>query len=558
MDNTSATSIKPSTKMLNSQESSTLKVRVSGPRPRKMSEKLDIVRPDLPSKCTWHLGADPKTSPHSKVISSKPLDVMPNILHAIGNTPLVRLNKIPKSFGVKCEVLAKCEFFNPGGSVKDRIAYRMVEEAEKAGLIKPGYTLIEPTSGNTGLGLALASAVRGYRCIIVMPEKMSNEKVDVLRALGAEIVRTPTSAAFDSQEGHIAVAQRLNHEIPNSVILDQYRNPGNPLAHYDTTAEEILHQCGGVMEMVVMAAGTGGTVTGIARKIKERLPQCAIVGVDPEGSILAEPEDLNQANMGSFYEVEGIGYDFIPTVLDRKVVDKWYKSNDKESLVMARRLIREEGLLCGGSSGAAVSAAMKAAASLKEGQRCVVVLPDGVRNYMTKFLSDQWMQERDFTEDPFLSQNWWWNLAVSCLGLEAPTTILPTVSCQEAVDIMKKENYDQLPVVDESGAVQGMVTMGNLMSLMVHSRVKPSDVVKNVLYRQFRKVTMDMTLGRLSRILERDHYVLVVHSQRLYSNPDNVSTREVIIGIVTPIDLLSFITNQSSQANGVAATNGQD
>ncbi|XP_046402229.1 cystathionine beta-synthase isoform X2 [Ischnura elegans] len=534
-------------------EISTLRVPYPGTvRSRKMTETIEIIRPDLPSKCTWHLGADPKSSPHSKAVVSKPSDVMPNILHAIGNTPMVRLNKIPKSAGVKCEVLAKCEYFNPGGSVKDRIAYRMVIEAEKAGILKPGYVLIEPTSGNTGLGLALASAVRGYRCIIVMPEKMSNEKVDVLRALGAEIVRTPTAAAFDSQEGHIAVAQRLSREIPNSIILDQYRNCGNPLAHYDTTAEEILSQCGGAVDMVVLSAGTGGTVTGVARKIKERLPKCTVVGVDPEGSILALPEDLNQKNLGSFYEVEGIGYDFIPTVLDRSVVDQWYKSNDKESLVMSRRLIREEGLLCGGSSGAAVSAAMRAAASLKEGQRCIVLLPDGVRNYMTKFLSDKWMNERDFIEDQQLSKNWWWNLPASSLGLEAPTTILPTVSCQEAVDIMRKESYDQLPVVDESGAVLGMVTMGNLMSLMVHSRAKPGDEVQKVLYRQFKKVSMDTTLGRLSRILEGDHFVLVVHSQRLYSNPDNVSTREVIIGIVTPVDLLSFITNQTNgePANG--------
>jgi cystathionine beta-synthase len=198
---------------------------------------------------------------------------LPNILHHIGNTPLVRINSIAKAAGLKCELLAKCEFFNAGGSVKDRIGYRMVEDAEKSGRLKKGDVLIEPTSGNTGIGLALAAAVKGYRCIIVMPEKMSQEKVDVLRGLGAEIVRTPTEAAFDSPESHIGVANRLNKEIPNSHILDQYSNPSNPLAHYDGTAEEILDACDGKVDMVVATAGTGGTIAGIARKIKEKLPK---------------------------------------------------------------------------------------------------------------------------------------------------------------------------------------------------------------------------------------------------------------------------------------------
>ena len=224
--------------------------------------------------------------------------------------------------------MAKCEFFNAGGSVKDRIALRMVEDAEKSGQLKAGDTIIEPTSGNTGIGLALAAAVKGYRCIIVLPEKMSNEKVATLRALGAEIVRTPTSASWDSPESHISVAQRLLAEIPNSIILDQYRNPGNPLAHYDTTAEEIIKQCGGKPDMVVLGAGTGGTISGIGRKIKEKCPDCIVVGVDPLGSILAEPENLNRTDV-TYYDVEGTGYDFIPTVLDRSVVDRWIKSRDK-------------------------------------------------------------------------------------------------------------------------------------------------------------------------------------------------------------------------------------
>jgi len=320
--------------------------------------------------------------------------ILDNILDHIGNTPVVRINRIGKSHNLKCELLAKCEFFNAGGSVKDRIGKRMIEDAEKSGRIKPGDTLIEPTSGNTGIGLALAAAIKGYRMIITLPQKMSQEKVDILKALGAEIIRTPTEAAWDSPESHIGVAKKLNKEIPNSHILDQYSNPSNPLAHYDSTAEEILYQCDNKLDMVVLTAGTGGTVTGIARKLKEKLPKLIIVGVDPKGSILAEPAELNDDI--SSYKVEGIGYDFIPIVLDRSLVDKWYKTEDKESFQMARRLIKEEGLLCGGSSGSAMVAAIKAAKELKAGQRCLVLLPDSVRNYMTKFLNDNWMKENGF------------------------------------------------------------------------------------------------------------------------------------------------------------------
>jgi cystathionine beta-synthase len=281
----------------------------------------------------------------------------------------------------------------------------MVLEAEAKGLLKPGYTIIEPTSGNTGIGLAMASAVHGYRCIIVMPEKMSDEKVNTLRALGAEIIRTPTDAAFDSPEGLIAVSQHIQKTIPNSIILDQYRNPGNPLAHYDGTGAEILDQLDGKVDMVVMGAGTGGTITGIGRKIKEKCPTCTIVGVDPAGSILARPEELNKTDV-EFYEVEGIGYDFVPTVLDHQVVDRWIKVVDSEALPMARRLIQEEGFLCGGSSGAAMACAMKLAKDLKEGQRCVVLLPDNIRNYMTKLVSDNWMEARRLKECVNVNKFW--------------------------------------------------------------------------------------------------------------------------------------------------------
>uniref|UniRef100_A0A673YD17 Cystathionine beta-synthase n=1 Tax=Salmo trutta TaxID=8032 RepID=A0A673YD17_SALTR len=513
------------------------------------TEERQWIRPDLPSRCTWKLGVSSAESPHSHSAKGpKPVGILPNILRKIGDTPLVRMNKIPKAFGLKCELLAKCEFFNAGGSVKDRISLRMVEDAERAGILKPGDTIIEPTSGNTGIGLALASAVKGYRCIIVMPEKMSMEKVDVLRALGAEIVRTPTAARFDSPESHVGVAWRLKNEIPNSHILDQYRNASNPLAHYDTTAEEILEQCDGKVDMLVAGAGTGGTITGIARKLKERCPNIKIVGVDPEGSILAEPEELNMTDKTQ-YEVEGIGYDFIPTVLDRSVIDKWYKSNDEESFAMSRMLIREEGLLCGGSSGTAMAAAVKMSTELKEGQRCVVILPDSIRNYMSKFLSDNWMCDKGFLtpNDLMVSKSWWWNLTLQSLNLCAPITVLPSVNIKKTIKILKEKAFDQAPVVDESGMILGMVTLGNMLSSVLAGKVKASDPVSKVLYKQFKQVRLTDSLGKLSRILETDHFALVVHEQIQFMADGSSCPRQMVFGVVTSIDLLNYITTQDTK-----------
>ncbi|HAG91659.1 MAG TPA: cystathionine beta-synthase [Bdellovibrionales bacterium] len=313
-----------------------------------------------------------------------------NILEAIGRTPLVKINHLAKD--LECELYAKCEFLNPGGSVKDRIGYNMVLEAERSGRIKPGDVLIEPTSGNTGIGIALAGAVKGYRVIITLPEKMSQEKQATLAALGAEIIRTPTEAPSHSPESHIGVAQKLEKEIPNAHILDQYSNDANPDAHYHGTGAEILEDLEQKVDMVIMTTGTGGTLTGVARRIKEACPEAIVVGVDPKGSILAGDEEIKS------YLVEGIGYDFIPDVLDRSLVDQWIKTEDKESFLMARKIIRHEGLLCGGSSGSAMVGALQAAKSLKKGQRAVVLLSDGIRNYMTKFLDDNWMKNNGFVE----------------------------------------------------------------------------------------------------------------------------------------------------------------
>lgn len=312
-----------------------------------------------------------------------------NIVQAIGKTPLVKLNKIAEEFD--CNLYAKCEFMNPGGSTKDRIARQMILDAEKSGRIKKGDTLIEATSGNTGIGMALAGAALGYKVVITLPEKMSKEKQIAMESLGAEIIRTPTEAAWDDPESHIEVAKRLQKELPNAHILDQYSNESNPLAHYEGTGQEIIDDLAGQkVDMVIIGVGTGGTLTGIAKKIKSVHPDCIVVGADPEGSILAGPGPIET------YHVEGIGYDFIPDVLDRDLVDVWVKTNDQESFDWARRLMREEGMLVGGSSGTAMMAAFREAKKLKAGQNCVVILPDGIRNYMTKFVDADWRKEHGF------------------------------------------------------------------------------------------------------------------------------------------------------------------
>ena len=310
-----------------------------------------------------------------------------NILKTIGSTPIVKLNSIGSH--LECTLFAKLELFNPGGSVKDRIALEMVECAEKNGRIKPGDTLIEATSGNTGIGLALAATVKGYKMIIVMPKKMSMEKELILKTLGAEIIRTRSEAAYDDPDSNFSIAKKLNEEIPNSHILNQWENECNPEAHYKHTAQEILDDFGTDLHMVVMGVGTGGTITGVGKRLKKEIPGIKIVGADPYGSILGGGDEVHP------YHVEGIGYDFFPKILDNSIVDEYVKVNDKDTFKIARSLIRDEGLLIGGSCGTATFAALEAAKSLKKGQNCLVILPDGIRNYMRKFVSDEWMEEND-------------------------------------------------------------------------------------------------------------------------------------------------------------------
>ena len=314
------------------------------------------------------------------------MDYYENIIDAVGKTPLIRLGRIERGEGIDARVLAKVEYLNPGGSVKDRPAVKMLEVAEKKGLLKPGGTVVEPTSGNTGAGLALAAAVKGYRCICVMPEKSSKEKQDLLKALGAEVVVTPSLPPEDP-ESYYAVAERLAREIPGGFKPGQYENPANPLAHYETTGPEVWGQTHGRITHFVAGMGTCGTITGTGRYLKERNPEVKVVGADPEGSIFSDPKNVHN------YAVEGVGEDFYPGNYDPEVVDEVIQVDDRESFLMTRQLMREEGLFVGGSCGMAVVAAVRAAKGLSSDAVVVVLLPDTGRNYVSKVFDDEWVLE---------------------------------------------------------------------------------------------------------------------------------------------------------------------
>lgn len=442
-----------------------------------------------------------------------------NIVEAIGKTPLVRLNRIGSH--LECNLYAKCEFMNPGGSVKDRIAMQMILDAEKSGRIRPGDTLIEATSGNTGIGLALAGAVKGYNVIITMPEKMSREKQVVLEALGAQIIRTPTEAAWDSPDSHMGVAKKLQRELPNAHILDQYCNPSNPNAHYHTTAQEMLDDLDGQVDMAVMSAGTGGTITGVSRRLKSANPNCIIVGADPIGSILA-----GGTHVGS-YKVEGIGYDFIPDVLDRSTVDTWVKTNDRQSFLLARELIAKEGLLCGGSSGATLMAALQEAKKLKKGQNCVVLLADGVRNYMTKFVDNRWMKENRFTSIESLngtvSQLVTRKKAGTVICIDSASTL------SKAVSILRDHGYSQIPVTT-AGKLVGMLRESDILTHLLSGSEPREAPVANVMFRNVPSVDMETPLSALQELLLDSGSVVVTDEQR------------APLQIVTKIDLVEWLS----------------
>lgn len=483
-----------------------------------------------------------------------------DVLDLIGNTPLIKLNKIPQSLGIKAKVYAKVELFNAGGSIKDRIAKNMVLEAEKSGRIKPGYTLIEPTSGNTGIGLALIGAVRGYRTIITLPEKMSNEKVSVLKALGAEIIRTPTEAAWDAPESHIGVAKKLEKEIPNSVILDQYSNEANPLAHYYGTGYEIWEQTEGKVTHLVAGAGTGGTISGISKYLKEKNSNVVVYGADPKGSILAQPESLNTSTEG--YLVEGIGYDFIPDVLDRTYVDKWIKTDDAESFKLARRIISEEGILVGGSSGSALQAALEVAKDLTEDDTVVVVFPDSIRSYLSKFADDEWMKTNGFAvketnvsnkTDDFLNNKTIKDLVA---GKAPVVTVTLADTVEKTFELLQSNGFDQLPVLSLSGKLVGLITLSKILKSLLTKKIQMTNSIRSVYLdfskladfeksfsiakqsgftkRLYQSITMDTPLSLLNKFFETNSNAIITDNEL---KP---------VQIVTKVDLLSYMAKELS------------
>ena len=379
-----------------------------------------------------------------------------NVLEAIGHTPLIKLNKVTK--GIKSSIYVKVEFLNPGGSVKDRIGLKMIEAAEREGRLKPGGTIIEATAGNTGVGLALVAAVKGYRCIFVMPDKMSNEKINLLKAYGAEVVITPTSVAPDSPESYNGVADRLAKEIPNAFRPNQFENPNNPLAHYLTTGPEVWDDSKGKVEIFVAGMGTGGTISGTGKYLKEKNPNIVIVGADPQGSILSGDSPCS-------YKVEGIGEDFIPKTFTRQVVDEMIRVSDKESFNMARRLTREEGLLVGGSAGTALAAALKYDQRMEKPKYIVVLLPDTGRNYINKIFSDQWMQENGFWEGKISRTVTIKEILAGKKNLHPLIAVSPQDKLIRAVSLIREFNISQLPVIEGENIV-GSLNEASLMHLL--------------------------------------------------------------------------------------------
>ncbi len=426
-----------------------------------------------------------------------------NILEAIGSTPLVKLNKV--TAGLKPLILGKVEAFNPGGSVKDRPATQMIDEAEKQGLLKPGGTIVEPTSGNTGTGLAQIAAVRGYRCILVVPDKVAAEKINLLKAYGAEVVIVPTSVSASSHESYYSVANKLTLEIPGAFQPNQFANPNNPEAHYRTTGPEIWKQTDGKVTCFVAGIGTGGTISGTARYLKEQNPKIKIVGVDPEGSIYS-------GDMAAPYKVEGIGEDFIPRTVNLKLFDDIVRVSDKDSFIMGRRLAREEGILVGGSSGTATVAALRVAQHMTDKDVIVVLMPDGGRGYLSKMFSDQWMQENGFLPAPghtYYTSDLLDRKQVR-KDIPAIVSIRPDDSVQRAIDLMEEYQIDQLPVISEDGTNAG--SMNDIVAMQaVYERKNPAEIkVSTVMGKPFPQFDCQSEIDQVYRAFKLGTPLVVI------------------------------------------------
>ncbi len=463
-----------------------------------------------------------------------------NVIHCIGGTPIVKLNKVAAHVAPHVEVYAKLEFMNPGGSVKDRIGNFMLEKAEREGKIKPGGTIIEATSGNTGMGLAIAAAVKGYKCIFVMADKQSEEKRIALRSVGAQVVICPTNVEPEDPRSYYSVANRLSEETPNSFYARQYWNPDNPEAHALSTGPEIWEQTGGELDAFVSCVGTGGTMVGNSRFLKSKNPNIKVVGVDPVGSIYYDLFHTGKWPKPHSYFVEGFGEDFMPTTMDLKAMDDCVQVNDRESFTMARRLIREEGLLCGGSSGSAVAGALKFAERIARAEaaaanpravpyRVLVIIPDSSSRYLSKFLNDEWLKDAGLldrepmagTVDDIVAKK------KGALISAAPTDALGSV-----IDRMKQHGISQLPVT-EPGKLLGLVSEVKVLNALVRGEATMKSPVGPLAdLEDAATVERDTTLATLSQHFARGKVAVVVDRKG-----DQVS----VIGLLTKIDLIEHL-----------------
>lgn len=439
-----------------------------------------------------------------------------NVLEAIGDTPLVRVRRI--ATGLTAAIYAKIEFVNPGGSVKDRIALAMVEAAEREGLLKPGGTIVEATSGNTGVGLAMVAAVKGYRCVFIMPDKMSTEKTRLLRAYGAEVVMTPTSAETNSPEGYGGVATRLANEIPNAWQPNQFANLTNPDYHYQVTGPEIWKQTEGKVTVFVAGIGTGGTISGVGRYLKEQNPDVKIVAADPEGSILS-------GDRPKPWDVEGIGEDYVPKTLNPQVVDEWIRVSDAESFTVARNMARTEGLLVGGSCGTAMAAGLRYAQRLGPDDMVVVLCPDTGRNYLSKMYSDEWMIEKGFMKPEVQSHTVGELLARR--GNVPVISVDPEEKAEQAIALLRRHDISQLPVI-EDGKVVGCIRELTVARLL-HQATDPRQVsVRAIMARPMPTIDEHVDLDEVYRLLSSGNSGVIV------------TRGGKISGVVTRIDLINF------------------